>query len=196
MKSPTSTLRLVFDLATIAIGGALTAGLVHIVSILIVPLYASNDAFARLSALGPANATIALPQASPESRLVPFGDPAVAVAFCRYDLRNGPLRVTAPAARYEYSSLSFHTNRGGIFYALTDRAAAQGQFDALVATDEQLRAISSRESEDEPSQDLRIVSPTYEGFVMMRAFSEAPSLYPLAQARTRGLKCQPEAPQS
>jgi len=196
MRSPAAPMRLVFDLATIAFGAALTAGLVHIVAILIVPLYASNDAFARLSALGPTNATIALPQAAPNARLIPFGDPAVAAAFCRYDLRNGPLRVTAPAPRYEYSSLSFHTSRGGIFYALTDRAATQGQFEALVVTDEQLRSITSRESEDEPSQELRIVSPTSEGFVMMRAFSEAPSLYGAAQTRANALRCQPEAPQS
>jgi uncharacterized membrane protein len=196
MRSPTAPTRLLFDLATIALGAALTAAFVHIVAILIVPIYASNDAFARLSALGPLNVTIALPQAAPSARLIPFGDPAVAATFCRYDLRNGPLRVTAPAARYEYSSLSFHTSRGGIFYALTDRAATQGQFEALVVTDEQLRAIAARESEDEPSQELRIVSPTIEGFVMMRAFSEAPSLYGVAQTRTGALKCQPEAPQS
>ena len=196
MRSPAGPARLLFDFATIALGAAMTAGLVHIVAILIVPLYASNDAFARLSSLGPVNRTIALAQAGPNSRLVPFGDPAVAGAFCRYDLRDGPLRVRAPAAHYEYSSMSFHTNHGGIFYALTDRASTQGEFNALVVTDDQLRAITARESEDEPSQELRIVSPTNEGFVMMRSFSEAPSLFAEAQARVGVLKCQSEAPQS
>jgi uncharacterized membrane protein len=196
MRSPTGPARLVFDLATIAVGAAMTAGLVHIVAILIVPLYASNDAFARLSALGPVNRTIALAQAGSNSRLIPFGDPAVAAAFCRYNLRDGPLRVTAPAVRYEYSSLSFHTSLGGIYYALTDRASTQGEFNALVVTDDQLRAITAHESEDEPSQELRIVSPTNEGFVMMRSFSEAPSLFIEAQARVSALKCQPETPQS
>jgi uncharacterized membrane protein len=187
------TARMVFfDFATILIGAAFTAGLVHIVAILIIPLYASNDAYARLAKLGPTNVTILLSQ-DPASGLFPFRDPAVAASFCRYDLRQGPLRVKAPITRYEFSSLSFHTRRGGIFYALTDRAATQGALEALVVTDKQLQAISARDAEDEPVRELRVVSATSEGFVMMRSFSQEPSAVGDAEARVGALKCQSEA---
>jgi uncharacterized membrane protein len=182
-----------FDIATILVGAALTAGLVHIVAILIIPLYASNDAFARLSRLGPTNTTILLPPANAEARLFPFGDPAVAAAFCRYDLRGGPVRVKTPVARYEFSSLSFHTQRGAIVYALTDRAATQGALNALVVTEKQLQALAAHDSEDEPARDLRIVSTTDEGYALMRAFSQEPSLIADAEARVLALKCEPEA---
>jgi uncharacterized membrane protein len=184
----------VLDLATIALGATIIAGLVHVVAILIIPLYATNDAFARLSRLGPTNATILIPQASAKARLFPYGDPAVAAVVCRYDLRDGPLRVKAPVARYEFSSISFHNRRGDIFYALTDRAATQNALEALVVTDQQLRAISARESEDESARELRIVSSTDEGFVLMRSFSQAPSLMAEAEERASALKCQPESP--
>jgi uncharacterized membrane protein len=180
-----------FDVATILLGAAITAGLVHIVAILIIPLYASNDAYARLATLGPTIATILLSQ-NPASDLFPFRDPAVAASFCRYDLRQGPLRVKAAITRYEYSSLSFHTRRGGIFYALTDRAATQGALEALVVTDKQLRAIAAHDAEDEPVRELRIVSATSEGFVMMRSFSQAPSAIGDAETRVGALKCQSE----
>ncbi len=181
------------DVATILVGAALTAGLVHIVAILIIPLYASNDAFARLSQLGPTNRTILLPEAgAPDARLFPYRDPAVAAAFCRYDLSDGPVRVKAPIARYEFSSLSFHTRRGDIFYALTDRAATQGALEALVVTDKQLRTISAHDSEDEAPRELRVVSATSQGFVMMRSFSQEPSLLPEAEERVRGLTCHAE----
>jgi uncharacterized membrane protein len=183
-----------FDLATIVLGAAIIAGLVHVVAILIIPLYASNDAFARLSRLGPTNATILLPEASAKARLFPYGDPAVAAAFCRYDLRDGPVRVKAPVARYEFSSISFHNRRGDIFYALTDRAATQNALEALVVTDQQLRAISAHESEDESARDLRVVSSTNEGFVLIRSFSQTPSLTAEAEERASALKCQPESP--
>jgi len=186
------SLRRFFDWALVALGAAMTALLVHIVAILIIPLFATNDSFARLSRLGPLNVTLSLPAASPTARLIPYGDPAVAVAFCRYDLSNGPLRVKAAVERFEFSSLSFHTRRGSIFYALTDRAATHGALEALVVTEEQLRAIAAKDSEDEPSQELRIVSATNEGFVMMRALSEEPSLYPQAEARARALQCARE----
>lgn len=182
-----------FDAATLLIGAALTAGLVHIVAILIIPLYASNDAFARLSRLGATNATILLPEAGAGQRLFPYGDPAVAAAFCRYDLSAGPLRVKAPVARYEFSSISFHNRHGDIFYALTDRAATQNMLEALVVTEKQLRAISAHDSEDESTRELRIVSSTNEGFVLMRSFSQAPSLIAEAEERASALKCQPEA---
>jgi uncharacterized membrane protein len=191
MRLRTSARAAFFDVLTILVGAAFTAGVVHIVAILIIPLYASNDAYARLAELGPVNATILLSQDRVNS-LFPFRDPSVAAAFCRYDLRNGPLRVKAPVTRYEFSSLSFHTRRGVISYALTDRAATQGALEALVVTDKQMRAIAAHDAEDEPVRELRIASPTDEGFVLMRSLSQEPSLIGEAEARVLQLKCQPE----
>ena len=191
-KARVRALRAVFDVATIVLGAALTAGLVHIVAILIIPLYASNDAYARLSRIGSVNTTVPLPGAGDAAQLFPYRDPAVAEAFCRYDLRDGPLRVKAPIVRYEFSAISFHTRRGDIFYALTDRAATQGALEALVVTEKQLRALSTHDSEDETPRDLRIVSATDEGFVLMRSFSQAPSLLDEAEERVKALKCETE----
>jgi uncharacterized membrane protein len=180
------------DALMIALGAAMIAGLVHIVAILIIPLYATGDAFARLTPLGPANATIALAQPGPKERMIPYADPAVASAFCRFDLSQGPLRVKAPADRSGFASLSFHTRRGGIFYAITDKAATRGALEALVLTEDQLRALTAKDDEDVPVQDLRIVSTSKQGFVLMRSFSEEPSLYAKAQEAVRSLSCATE----
>jgi uncharacterized membrane protein len=170
----------------------IVAALVHLVVILVIPIVATRDAYARLAALGPVGATIALPRPSPSEMRLPFGDPALASAFCRYDLSNGPIRVKAPAGRAGFASLSFHTKRGAVLYALTDRAATHGLMEAVVATPAQMREFVAHDDEDNPSQDLRIVSPTNEGFVLMRAFSELPGLYDAAQEQTEGLSCAPE----
>lgn len=183
----------VIEILMVAVGAAMIAALVHIVAILIIPFYASRDAFARLSPLGPINATIALPQPGPQARLIPYGDPAVASAFCRFDLSAGPLRVKAPANLSGFASLSFHTRRGSIFYALTDKAATHGMLEALVLTEDQLRALAAKDDEDVPVQELRIVSTADTGFVVMRSFSEQPSLYPQAESAVRSLTCANEA---
>lgn len=183
----------VFDVLGVVIGAAMIAALVHIAVILAIPLYATRDAFARLAPLGPLNATIALEQPGPLARLLPFRDPAVASAFCRFDLANGPLRVKAPADGSGFVSLSFHTRRGGIFYAITDKAATHGGLEALVVTEMQLRALEAKDDEDTPVQDLRVVSTAREGFVMIRAFSEEPSLYPRAESQARALTCANDA---
>ncbi len=124
---------------------------------------------------------------------MPYADPALATAFCRFDLSAGPERVKAPVGRAGFASLSFHTRRGAVVYALTDRAATHGLMEAIVVTPAQLRVLVAHDDEDNPSQDLRIVSPTTEGFVAMRAFSELPSLYAAAEDQVKSLSCAPEA---
>jgi uncharacterized membrane protein len=170
----------------------IVGALVHFVVILIIPVVATRDAFARLDDLGPVNATIELPEASPTERRFPYADPALASAFCRFDLASGPMRVKAPVGRAGFASLSFHTRRGAVFYALTDKAATHGLMEALIVTPAQLRTLVAHDDEDNPSQDLRVVSTTTEGFVLMRAFSELPSLYAAAEDQASGLSCAPE----
>ena len=176
-------------LAAAAVVGALT----HFVVILLIPLVAARDAFARLAELGPVGETITLARPSPSERRFPYADPAVASAFCRFDLSAGPVRVKAPVGRAGFASLSFHTRRGAVFYALTDKAATHGFIDAVVVTPSQLRILAAHDDPDNPSQDLRVVSTAAEGFAMMRALSELPSLYAEAEAQAKSLRCASEA---
>jgi uncharacterized membrane protein len=168
------------------------AGLVHLTSTLAIPAVAERDAYARVEALGQPFKTVALPLASPQSRAIPFADPAVASAVCLYDLRLGPVRARAPLGRADFAALSFHSRRGVVFYALTDRAANQGRMEALIVTPEQLRTLIAHDDEDNPSDDLRIVSPTAKGFVMARALSENPDLLPDAQTQASAMTCETE----
>jgi uncharacterized membrane protein len=173
---------------------AIVAALVHLIVVMLIPLVATNDAYARLSKLGAMNATILLPRVGPGERMTPYGDPAVATSICRFDLTSGPLRVQAPLGRSGFASISLHTRRGLVFYALTDKAATHGMIEAVVATPAQVRALAAHDDEDDPSTDLRVSSPSSEGLVVMRAFSELPSLYPDAEAQARSLSCKTEPP--
>jgi uncharacterized membrane protein len=168
------------------------AALVHFCIVLIIPTVAARDAFARLAELGPSGVTTLLPRAAPGERRFPWDDPALAGAFCRFDLANGPVRVKAATGRAGFASLSFHTRHGAVFYALTDRAATRGRMEAVIVSPAQLRVLAAHDDEDDPSQDLRVVSPTSEGFVVMRAFSELPSLYPAASDETQAMSCVTE----
>ena len=179
------------EAALLVAATAIVAALVHLIVVLILPVVATRDAFARLAPLGPLDETIALPRASPTEKTAPYADPALAWAFCRYDLASGPIRVTAPVGR-AFSSISFHTRRGLVFYALTDKAATHGVIDAVLATPADVRALAAHDDEDDPSRDLRIAAPVPEGYIVMRVFSELPSLYPEAEAQAKQLVCKPE----
>jgi uncharacterized membrane protein len=179
------------EAAVYAAAAAIVAALVHLVVVLITPSVAMRDAFARLAPLGALDETFALPRPSPTEKTSPYADPAVAWAFCRYDLAAGPIRVTAPVGR-AFASISFHTRRGLVFYALTDKAATHGVIDAVLATPEGVRALEAHDDVEDPSHDLRIAAPAPEGYVVTRVFSELPSLYPEAEAQAKRLVCKPE----
>ena len=180
--------------ALFAVAVAAAAALIHFALVLLVPVVAAHDAYARLAELGPPGTTAPLPRAGPNERRFPWGDPALAGSFCRFDLSGGPLRVKAPVGRAGFASLSFHTRRGAVFYALTDRAATHGLIEAVIVTPAQMRQLVAHDDEDEPSQDLRVVSPTVAGFVVMRAFSELPSLYAASADQVKALTCASEPP--
>lgn len=171
---------------------AVVAALTHLVTLLLVPVMAAHDAYARVETLSATFKTVALPAASPTARIFPYADPAVADAICRYDLSGGPVRALAPLSRPGFAALSFHSRRGVIFYALTDRAAAKGRMDALIVTPEQLRVLQSHDDEDNPSEDLRIVSPTKAGFVMMRVLSQSADDMASAAQEAAAMTCAPE----
>jgi len=171
---------------------AVIAALTHIVTLLTIPAVAERDAFARVAALAAPFKTVALPAATPNARDFPYGDPAVAAVVCVYDLANGPVRAKLPLGRAAFASLSFHSRRGVAFYALTDRAANKGRMEALIATPEQLRALIARDDEDNPSEDLRIVSPTPQGFVMARELTANPDEAAAAAEQAAALTCAPE----
>jgi uncharacterized membrane protein len=186
------TERVLFGETTVAVAAAIIlAALVHLTVVLVAPYVATRDAFARLAPLGGLNETIALPRASPAERMLPYADPAVAVAFCRYDLASGPIRVRAPAGR-AFASISFHTRRGLVFFSLTDKAATHGVIDAVLGTPKDIRALAAHDDEEAPSRDLRVAAPAREGYVMIRVFSELPSLYPNAAADAKRLTCESE----
>jgi uncharacterized membrane protein len=182
------------DAAFYSAGALILGALAHFALVLSIPLVATHDAYNRLAEIGPKDSTLAVPRAGPHEGLLAYADPAVANALCFFDLTNGPIRVRAPLGRAAFASLSFHSQRGAVFYALTDRAATHGMMEALIATPKQLRAIVAQDDEDNPSEDLRIASPTLQGFVLARIFSELPSLYAEAEAQAKSLSCAPEPP--
>jgi len=179
-------------MATLMIGG-----IVHIVSILAMPRLASANSFARVAALAPLHEMIVLPRTTPQQSFAPFEDPAMALGACRYDLGDGALRLRATLSPDDLMLFSFHGRDGRAFYSMTDRGAARGKLDVLILTQPQLDEVEANDNEDELPQDLRIVAPDREGFVLLRALAERPGDFADAEARIAAVTCSSEPePQS
>jgi uncharacterized membrane protein len=170
-----------------ALGIVCVAGVVHILSIFIMPRVAVRDAYARVAALAPLYRTTLVPAATRDA--MPFEDPATQVGLCRYDLSQGPLLLTGTMVPDALMLFSFHARYGQVFYSMTDRGASRGRLDVLVLTPSQLEDVEAQEADDELPKELRIVSPTLQGFVVFRALAEQPGDMPDAARRVSAIGC-------
>jgi uncharacterized membrane protein len=168
-------------------GGVLLGGVVHLATIIILPRTATQDAFARLITDVPVNTVAALPQPRPEKAAMPFMDPAFAAAICRYDLSQGPLKLTVPVS-LAYTSVSFYTRYDVAYYAINDRAAGRRVIELDLMTPQQKSEMP--EDEDVTAADRLIVeSPTVSGLIAIRALAPEPGLMPIAQATIANARC-------
>jgi uncharacterized membrane protein len=110
------------------------------------------------------------------------------VAACGYNLDEGPVRISARTGPL-FQSLSFHARAGGIFFAVTDRAAIRGSLDLVIMTRQQLDEALAREDEDDPTRDVRIISPSREGLVIVRVLAGLPSQRLEAEAAASSVSC-------
>lgn len=170
------------------VGGALLGGVVHLVSVLVLPRVASLDAYSRLAPITALNAVTALPPAAPGTAPMPFMDPAFASAACRYDLSSGPLKLTVPVSQ-SYTSVSFYTRSDIAYYAINDRSAGRRVIELDLMTAAQHAQMP--EEEDVTAADRLIIdSPTTTGLIVLKALAAEPGLMAQAQASLAAATCR------
>ncbi len=172
------------------IAGLVLGGVVHIVTTLAMPRLALEDAFSRLSRLGPLNAVQFIPDPKPNEAVLPRMDPAFVSAVCVYNLSAGAMRVRVPTTA-DYTSVSFYTRHGLAFYALNDHAAGQRTIELQLMTAAQ-RAALPEDEEITAADRLIIESPTSEGIVLVRALVREPGVREAIRERIAAVNCRPE----
>jgi uncharacterized membrane protein len=181
----------IFDYLPWAAAMLLVAGVVHIVSVLLMPAVAPRTAYARvLDAVGkaPSETLIALPPAAPGGETLPFEDPAFAEGVCVYDLSKGLLHVSTAADGVDFLAFSFHSGGGRLYHAITDRAAIKGKIDIVIGDEKQMDALQSA-ADEAPPQEVRLTSPTKRGFVLIRSLAKRPADQARARERLKAVSC-------
>jgi uncharacterized membrane protein len=175
------------------LSGALLGGVVHLITVLVLPSTATQDAYSRLAPVAPVNTVAAVPQPTAQNELMPYMDPAFATAVCRYDLAEGPLKLTAPVSP-AYTSVSFYTRRGVAYYAINDRAAGRRVIELDLMTSAQ-RAELPDDEEVTAADRLIVESPTPTGLIVLRALAPEPGLMTLARNALASARCEPQSAQ-
>jgi uncharacterized membrane protein len=171
------------------LGALLLGGIVHLATVLVLPRAAKEDAYSRLAELTPVNALAPLAAPSAQDSIMPFMDPAFAVAVCRYDISSAPLKLSAPVSQ-AYTSVTFYTRNSVAYYAINDRAAGRRTIDLDLMTAAQHAQLP--EEEDVTAADRLIIeSPTTTGLIVLRALAPEPGLMPLARRALGAAQCGP-----
>lgn len=173
--------------------GLILAACVHLLTILAMPTLGEKNVYHRAAALHATTDTIVFMQPALSDQIPPFFDPAVAMSACAFNLAEGALRVIAAVASMPMS-LSVHDEKGGVLYAIPDRAATRGQIAVVLMTRRQLDERVARDNEDEPVRDLRVPLTGARGLVVLRAVGQFPSQKAMAEAAAGSLSCAVDTP--
>ena len=180
----------VIRLALWFLGALLLGGIVHLATVLLLPRMATQDAYARVSAIAPVNSVIPVPSPTPEKAVMPFMDPAFAVSVCRYDLSRAPLKFSVPISQ-AYTSVSFYTRSDVAYYAINDRAAGRRVIELDLMTAAQ-RAELPEDQEITAADRLIVTSPTTTGLIMIRALVPESGWSPAARNALAAAQCRPQ----
>jgi uncharacterized membrane protein len=172
--------------------GLIGAGLVHGISVLMIPFVAPANAYARLAPLGADGKFVVVPAGiAGAANALPFEDATFIDAVCRFDLLEGPVRVFVPFEP-SYGSITFYTQFGQAFYSLTDRAAGQEGVNIVLLDQEHVDvALPTEGTAAGQREALRIVSPTHSGFMMLRLHVPGPSHRTGLEQLVRNARCAP-----
>jgi uncharacterized membrane protein len=155
------------------------AALIHLAAVLSLPYLAPKNAWARVAALAEANRMVVLPPASPAHQSLPLMAPDVRYAVCRFNLENGPVRLSTQILDGLWL-ITFYTPGGENFYAITGRELRRNQIEIIISKANEIGVKAGASLLDEIEDLVVVDSPVKEGIAVIRA----PLLGPSYEAET------------
>jgi uncharacterized membrane protein len=148
------------------LGGIAAAGIIHILCVFAMPIFAENDAWARLSAKMTTNMLV--PDTAKEGPILPFTPQDVVSAYCLFDLSSNNVIVKSPLPERTWS-LTLSSRSGENFYVLTGADAKKPSVRLLILRQDRLPEEASTEKTEEGDEQNILVSPSETGIVAIRA---------------------------
>lgn len=170
------------------LGGLMLGGIIHIIAVILVPDFTTDDAWTRVAAFGPDARFNVMPDVEPGAEPLPMLDPTMVHAVCRFTLDDGPVRLDA-AIPDTFWSFSLFNRRGETTYSFNDRTSGEGKLAMLVLTSSQLSIL--RESPPDDLESLIVIETEDDHvFALLRAFVPDKRQEKAVQAALKGAKCE------
>ncbi len=167
-----------------------TGGLIHIGTTFAIPLLGTGSAFNLLRTL-PVNSMIVMPQQTPGAQILPFLQPDMLYAFCRYDLTAAPLIIQARLPETGWS-LALYSPQGDNYYAVPGQP--QGTVDvSFVLAPATERVLNLLPNARRPDLKLNhVTAPHREGLLVIRAPIKGVSFIETLKDELRTASCTPQ----
>ena len=170
------------------LGGAVLGAIIHLSVILVLPSFATQDVWARVTALGPDQEIITLDPVEAGAPN-PLGlDPKLAYAICRLNLEKGPGEVKGALPKAFWSVSIF--NRSGIsIYSTTNRSGIGQHLELGIFNAAQTRLLAQQKIGVEDGL-LIVESPEDDVFVAVRLAPPHHVMLPRYREALLDLSCE------
>ncbi len=168
--------------------GLVLAGLIHIVAVLALPSLAPKNGFSRFAALGPVNTVIQLPPATPGQQPMPMMAPDVRYAFCRFDLSNGPVRLSTTITD-ELLLIALYTPEAENFYSVVGADMTRPDVQLIITTADQAVEEAGVDAPETADNVIVVNSPVKEGIALLRLPLAGPSRANYAERALLATSC-------
>jgi len=167
--------------------GVLLGGVIHILVILALPSFATQDLWSRISALDAMDKAVVLEVPKPGEPNPLRLDPNMAYAVCQVDLSSGPGVVsgTLPDA---FWSLAVYNRSGAVLYSTTNRDGVGQNLDLGIFNPAQTRLLAQQQLDI--TEGLLIVeSPQNDVFIVVRLAPPHPAMKARYEEALADLDC-------
>ena len=190
---PTRKMPTAGTLAAGLLATSLLAGIVHIVTILLVPYYSGADGWSRAAAIAVNEGwtTLASPAPLPafSQDSIPGLDPLFVHGLCKIAISETPAILSLEAAN-RFWSLALHNRSGTVLFSLNDRTAVDGALEMLIVNS--LDAERLKESPQVDFEGMIIVeSADAELIAVLRLYAPDPADRLEAKAQIAAAQCAP-----
>ena len=168
--------------------GVVGAGIVHIAILFLLPYMTERDAWTRMAALGDVHETVII-DGKEEDRLLANPDPLFLAAGCRFELDEGPVRISA-ADRVLFWSLSVYDRTGQNIFSLHDRTASEGELDIVILKPVHMLELRHSFPEDF-ARSIFVEAELDAGMAVIRSFLPDESWRPRVSRYLRSISCDP-----
>jgi len=167
----------------------LLAGIIHIVTILLVPHYSGADGWSRAATAAVKEGWTPLVSPDASQAALPGLDPLFVHGLCKVAIRDAPAILSLEAAN-KFWSLALYNRSGTVVFSLNDRTAVDGALEMLV-----VNALDAERLKESPQADLEgmiiVESANADLIAVLHLYAPEPADRLEAQTQIAAAQCAP-----